>query len=251
MMGVAVSRATFTRLCTEVSDELEAGYRQLWERLGLSVDWTQHYTTIGARAQRASQLAFLRLLEFTLAQDHVAEDEKAAWPALDGDSPLQRWVVSGGGGVHRDEALVDIVEPAAVAEAHLERRRHCQQPPAVAAIDQRTQAARPHDVVGIARNREELVEGRVADRQLRAEHPMHPARDTQRRVVGQHGLAGAQQRAVTARHHPLLVTQHDVAVVRRDGGEEGQQFPGHPPFVEALRTALRQRRFTQWRSDDG
>ena len=33
---------------------------QLWRTLGLSVDWKQHYTTIGPKAQAVSQRAFLR-----------------------------------------------------------------------------------------------------------------------------------------------------------------------------------------------
>ena len=36
--------------------------RQLWRRLGLSVDWTLTYTTIGTSARRTSQRAFLRNL---------------------------------------------------------------------------------------------------------------------------------------------------------------------------------------------
>src|SRR6202012_4846332 len=34
----------------------------LWRQLGLSVDWSMTYTTIGTRAQRVSQLEFLQLL---------------------------------------------------------------------------------------------------------------------------------------------------------------------------------------------
>ena len=34
----------------------------MWRKLGLSVDWSMTYATIGRRAQRISQLAFLRLL---------------------------------------------------------------------------------------------------------------------------------------------------------------------------------------------
>jgi valyl-tRNA synthetase len=40
--------------------EDEQAYEQLWRRLGLSVDWSMTYTTIGAKAQRAAQRAFLR-----------------------------------------------------------------------------------------------------------------------------------------------------------------------------------------------
>ena len=40
--------------------EDEQVFESLWRTLGLSVDWSQHYTTIGKRAQEASQRAFLR-----------------------------------------------------------------------------------------------------------------------------------------------------------------------------------------------
>ena len=42
--------------------EDERAFEHLWRYLGLSVDWRQLYTTIGERARRTSQLAFLRLL---------------------------------------------------------------------------------------------------------------------------------------------------------------------------------------------
>ena len=59
---VACSRRNFIEVCEEVAAELEADYRRLWGRLGLSVDWSQHYRTMGRRAQRVSQAGFLRLL---------------------------------------------------------------------------------------------------------------------------------------------------------------------------------------------
>ena len=40
--------------------EDEKAFETLWRTLGLSVDWKQHYTTIGPKAQLASQRAFLR-----------------------------------------------------------------------------------------------------------------------------------------------------------------------------------------------
>ena len=42
--------------------EDERAFETLFRRLGLSVDWTQHYATIDERCQRASQRAFLRNL---------------------------------------------------------------------------------------------------------------------------------------------------------------------------------------------
>ncbi|MEV6523794.1 valine--tRNA ligase [Longispora sp. NPDC051575] len=59
---VAVSRRNFIELCEEITAADERAYEELWRRLGLSVDWTLLYTTIGARARRVAQRAFLRAL---------------------------------------------------------------------------------------------------------------------------------------------------------------------------------------------
>jgi valyl-tRNA synthetase len=57
---VPISRPNFIELCGELVERDEQVFEQLWRTLGLSVDWTQHYTTIGAKAQTVSQRAFLR-----------------------------------------------------------------------------------------------------------------------------------------------------------------------------------------------
>jgi len=59
---VPVSRRNFIELCEEWTAETEKEFESLWRRVGLSVDWTQTYTTIGASAIAASQRAFLRNL---------------------------------------------------------------------------------------------------------------------------------------------------------------------------------------------
>ncbi|WP_026423136.1 valine--tRNA ligase [Actinokineospora inagensis] len=58
----AISRRNFVELCARQTAEDEQAYEALWRRLGLSVDWTRTYTTIGERARRLSQRSFLRLL---------------------------------------------------------------------------------------------------------------------------------------------------------------------------------------------
>ncbi|MGH8924929.1 MAG: valine--tRNA ligase [Acidimicrobiia bacterium] len=58
---VPISRPNFLDLCDQVVPELEAGYHELWSRLGLSVDWSLTYTTIGSHATRISQTGFLGL----------------------------------------------------------------------------------------------------------------------------------------------------------------------------------------------
>jgi valyl-tRNA synthetase len=59
---LSVSRPNFVDLCAKLTAEDEKAFEQLWRHLGLSVDWSLTYATIDRRAQRASQLAFLRTL---------------------------------------------------------------------------------------------------------------------------------------------------------------------------------------------
>ena len=59
---VAVSRPNFIGLCERLTAEDERAYEDVFRRTGLSVDWTQTYTTIDERSRRASQRAFVRLL---------------------------------------------------------------------------------------------------------------------------------------------------------------------------------------------
>lgn len=60
---VSVSRPNFIELCARLTAEDEVVFEHLWRHLGLSVDWSMTYATIGRDAQRVSQLAFLRLLQ--------------------------------------------------------------------------------------------------------------------------------------------------------------------------------------------
>ena len=59
---VALSRRNFVELCEQLTIQDEAVFEHLWRRLGLSVDWSMTYTTIGTKAQKVSQAAFLRML---------------------------------------------------------------------------------------------------------------------------------------------------------------------------------------------
>ena len=64
---IPVSRPNFIELCTRLTAEDEKVFEHLWRHLGLSVDWSMTYATIERRAQRVSQLAFLRLVKRNLA----------------------------------------------------------------------------------------------------------------------------------------------------------------------------------------
>src|SRR5256885_1215700 len=58
----AISRRNFIELCTTLTAADEVVFEELFRRLGLSVDWSYTYTTIGADARLTSQRAFLRTL---------------------------------------------------------------------------------------------------------------------------------------------------------------------------------------------
>jgi valyl-tRNA synthetase len=60
--AIPIGRSNFLDLCTELVAADEEKFEELWRKLGLSVDWSMTYTTIGEPARRASQRAFLRNL---------------------------------------------------------------------------------------------------------------------------------------------------------------------------------------------
>ena len=57
---IPISRPNFVELCERLVEDDEKVFESLWRTLGLSVDWKQAYTTVGAKSQTASQRAFLR-----------------------------------------------------------------------------------------------------------------------------------------------------------------------------------------------
>jgi valyl-tRNA synthetase len=59
---VAISRRNFIELCEQLTAADEKAFEDLFRLLGLSVDWTYTYTTIGADARATAQRAFLRNL---------------------------------------------------------------------------------------------------------------------------------------------------------------------------------------------
>src|SRR4051794_20002612 len=58
----AISRRNFVECCLELTEIDERAFEELWRRLGLSVDWSRTYATIGRTARRAAQRSFLELL---------------------------------------------------------------------------------------------------------------------------------------------------------------------------------------------
>ena len=59
---LSISRRNFIELCERLIESDVQIFESLWRQLGLSVDWTQLYTTIGERSLAVSQRAFLRNL---------------------------------------------------------------------------------------------------------------------------------------------------------------------------------------------
>ena len=56
-----LSRKNFIELCNQLTHEDEEIFKNLWTRLGLSVDWRQEYATIDDRSRKIAQLSFLDL----------------------------------------------------------------------------------------------------------------------------------------------------------------------------------------------
>ncbi|MEV4217921.1 valine--tRNA ligase [Nonomuraea sp. NPDC049725] len=59
---ISISRRNFVELCHKLTEIDEQAFEEVWRRVGLSVDWSLLYTTIGDDSRRVSQRAFLRNL---------------------------------------------------------------------------------------------------------------------------------------------------------------------------------------------
>ena len=57
---LSISRRNFIELCEKLTLEDEKAFEDLWQRLGISVDWNLTYQTVNLHSQRISQIAFLR-----------------------------------------------------------------------------------------------------------------------------------------------------------------------------------------------
>ncbi len=67
-----IGRAAFIEKCLHTSEEAEREYQELWQRLGLSIDWRYTYRTIDERSRRISQLSFIDLVRKGLAYQSEA-----------------------------------------------------------------------------------------------------------------------------------------------------------------------------------
>jgi valyl-tRNA synthetase len=136
---LAVSRPNFVELCLALTESDEQAFEALWRALGLSVDWSMTYTTIGPLAQRVSQRSFLRLLERGQAYRLLAPtlwdvDFQTAVAQAELEDRERRGAMhrvrfaTGGGG---DGALIETTRPELIAAcvallAHPDDDRHAQ-----------------------------------------------------------------------------------------------------------------------------
>ena len=58
-----ISRKNFIELCNALTVQDEKAFKDLWTRLGLSVDWELEYATISPFSQKIAQLSFMDLFE--------------------------------------------------------------------------------------------------------------------------------------------------------------------------------------------
>lgn len=58
-----MSRSNFITHCLQETELAEAQFKKLWQTIGLSVDWSGHYSTISAQAQKISQESFIQLYQ--------------------------------------------------------------------------------------------------------------------------------------------------------------------------------------------
>jgi len=71
-----ISREEFIKLCLTETEEVRNNYKVLWQRIGLSVDWNQTYSTINPHCQKISQRSFIDLYKKNHL-DHV--DAPTTW----------------------------------------------------------------------------------------------------------------------------------------------------------------------------
>lgn len=67
-----VSRENFIKICLLQTKEDQKKYKELWQNLGLSVDWDQTYETISPYVQNVSQRSFLDLYQKGFVESRVA-----------------------------------------------------------------------------------------------------------------------------------------------------------------------------------
>ncbi len=69
-----MTRSAFIELCLKETHSVEDQFKQLWQRIGLSVDWSACYSTIDENTRRISQKSFIELYkkEYVYRKDEPA-----------------------------------------------------------------------------------------------------------------------------------------------------------------------------------
>jgi valyl-tRNA synthetase len=169
-----ISRPNFVELCLQLTESDEQAFEALWRTLGLSVDWSMTYTTIGKLARRISQRSFLGLLK----RDGVYQTEA---PSL--------W---------------DVDFQTAVAQAELEDR---ERPGAMHRVRFATaERTEPHPPALIETTRPELIPACVA---LLA----HPDDERWHGLVGREVLTPLFGTRVPVLTHPLVEPDKGTGLV--------------------------------------
>ncbi|BCJ42686.1 valine--tRNA ligase [Actinoplanes ianthinogenes] len=136
--AVHISRRNFVELCQTLTAVDEQAFEDLWRQLGLSVDWSLQYTTIGEDSRAISQRAFLRNLE--RGEAYLA-DAPTLWDVSFRTAVAQAELedrerqgayyrlafgLSGGGSVHIETTRPELLPACVALVAHPddERYRH-------------------------------------------------------------------------------------------------------------------------------
>lgn len=61
--GFGMSRSEFIKICLEESHSVEEQFKELWQKIGISADWQNTYSTISPEVRKISQESFIRLLQ--------------------------------------------------------------------------------------------------------------------------------------------------------------------------------------------
>ncbi|MEA2461627.1 MAG: valyl-tRNA synthetase [Actinomycetota bacterium] len=133
---LSVSRTNFIELCDEVVQEDEKKFQEVFQTLGLSVDWNETYATINRRSRYVSQLSFLNLVkkghaelrdaptmwdvdfQSAVAQAEVEDRER------DGAFYKIRFDVEGGGDFHIATTRPELLPACIAVTAHPDDKRY-------------------------------------------------------------------------------------------------------------------------------
>lgn len=72
--GHEMSRSDFIALCIQESHEAAETFKKLWQKMGLSADWSETYSTISDDARKISQASFIELFN----KDYIYRKQEPA-----------------------------------------------------------------------------------------------------------------------------------------------------------------------------